>query len=68
MTRASPIIDSNGQLIKEWAERVRGLRERTVAEIAQVVVGMEHVTHQVLTEMSLPSVRPIQFSQRNRPM
>src|SRR5262249_4040217 len=47
MARALP-IDTNGQVIKEWAERVRGLRERTVTEIAQVVVGMEHVTHQFL--------------------
>src|SRR5437588_7778394 len=34
--------------IKEWAERVRLLRERTVAEVGRVVVGMEHVTHQLL--------------------
>jgi MoxR-like ATPase len=34
--------------IKEWAERVRILRERTVAEVGRVVVGMDHVTHQLL--------------------
>jgi MoxR-like ATPase len=41
-------VASDRQAIKEWAERVRHLRERTVGEIAQVVVGMEHVTHQFL--------------------
>src|SRR5947209_7161732 len=34
--------------IKEWAPRVRELCQRTVAEVSQVVVGMEHVTGQFL--------------------
>jgi MoxR-like ATPase len=34
--------------IKEWATRVRQLRERTLSEITQVVVGMDQVTHQFL--------------------
>src|SRR5712692_4122717 len=34
--------------LREVAERVRGLRDRTVAEVAKVVVGMESVTHQFL--------------------
>jgi MoxR-like ATPase len=34
--------------IKEWANRVRQLRERTLSEITQVVVGMDQVTHQFL--------------------
>ena len=38
----------NGQALKEWAERVRHLRERTCAEIGKVVVGMDHVIHQFL--------------------
>jgi MoxR-like ATPase len=34
--------------IKEWVERIRVLRDRTLAEVARVVVGMEKVTHQFL--------------------
>ncbi len=41
-------IGADGMVIKEWAERIRGLRDRTVAEVARVVVGMEAVTHQFL--------------------
>jgi MoxR-like ATPase len=41
-------IGSDGTAQREWAERVRLLRERTLAEVARVVVGMEHVTHQLL--------------------
>ncbi len=41
-------IDQGGQDIREWAGRVRELRERTVTEIGRVVVGMEAVTHQFL--------------------
>jgi MoxR-like ATPase len=42
--------DSNvdGTTLRRLAERVQGLRDRTVAEVAQVVVGMEHVTRQFL--------------------
>jgi MoxR-like ATPase len=42
--------DSNvdGAAIRRLAEQVQGLRDRTIAEVAQVVVGMEHVTHQFL--------------------
>src|SRR5262245_56702283 len=38
----------DGTATKEWADRVRLLRERTLAEVARVVVGMEHVTEQLL--------------------
>jgi MoxR-like ATPase len=38
--------DTSG--IRELASRLRGLRDRAVAEIAHVVVGMEDVTHQFL--------------------
>jgi MoxR-like ATPase len=41
-------IGSDAAPIKEWAIRVRQLRERTLTEITQVVVGMDHVTHQFL--------------------
>jgi MoxR-like ATPase len=34
--------------IKQWADNARQLRDRTLAEIAQVVVGMDQVTHQFL--------------------
>ena len=35
-------------LVRQLAVRVRGLRDRTIAEIGRVVVGMEPVTHQFL--------------------
>jgi MoxR-like ATPase len=38
----------DGTAIRETAEQMRGLRDRTVAEVARVVVGMEDVTHQFL--------------------
>src|SRR5690349_15095032 len=41
-----PGTDAAG--IRQLAERIRGLRERTLAEVARVVVGMEAVTHQFL--------------------
>src|SRR5437588_12040215 len=37
---------ADGVAIRQLAERVRGLRERTLQEVARVVVGMEEVTHQ----------------------
>lgn len=39
---------SDGSTLRQTAERVRALRDRTVAEVARVVVGMEAVTHQFL--------------------
>jgi MoxR-like ATPase len=41
-------IGTAGTEVKEWADRIRQLRERTLTEVARVVVGMEHVTHQLL--------------------
>src|ERR1041385_3336765 len=41
-------LGSDGVAIKEWVERVRLLRDRTVAEVGRVVVGMDHVTQQLL--------------------
>ncbi len=46
----SVLTNSNvdGAVVRQLAEQVQGLRDRTVAEVAQVVVGMEHVTQQFL--------------------
>src|SRR5437762_12319367 len=44
MTRAEA---DNGE-IQVWAQRVKELRDRTVAEVGRVVVGMEAVTRQFL--------------------
>src|SRR5438067_5263141 len=44
-------IGSDGAAVKEWADRVRLLRARTLAEVARVVVGMEDVTHQFLVAL-----------------
>jgi MoxR-like ATPase len=41
-------LGADSVAMKEWAERVRQLRDRTVTEVARVVVGMDHVTHQLL--------------------
>jgi MoxR-like ATPase len=38
--------DTSG--IRQWAERLRDLRDKTIAEVGRVVVGMEAVTHQFL--------------------
>jgi MoxR-like ATPase len=38
----------DGMAIKQLAEQVRGLRDRTLAEVGRVVVGMEAVTCQFL--------------------
>ena len=38
----------DGPAIRELAERIRGLRDRTLAEVARVVVGMDNVAHQFL--------------------
>jgi MoxR-like ATPase len=38
----------DGTLIRQLAERVRTLRDRTLAEVGRVVIGMENVTHQFL--------------------
>jgi MoxR-like ATPase len=38
----------DGAAVRRLAEQVRDLRERTLSEVARVVVGMEEVTHQFL--------------------
>jgi MoxR-like ATPase len=39
---------ADGEAIRQWAERVRTLRDQTLIEVARVVVGMETITHQFL--------------------
>jgi MoxR-like ATPase len=39
---------ADGQSVRLLADRVRGLREQVLAEVARVVVGMEAVTEQLL--------------------
>jgi len=39
---------SDGSVLQQFAERLRGFRDRTITEIGRVVVGMEGVTHQFL--------------------
>lgn len=41
-------INEAGDDIQQWTQRVKELRDRTVAEVARVVVGMEKVTHRFL--------------------
>jgi MoxR-like ATPase len=38
----------DGSAIRHLADRLRGLRDQTIAEVGRVVVGMEAVTHQFL--------------------
>jgi MoxR-like ATPase len=48
MTTARPDLETVNNTIQHWAGRIRTLGEQTIAEVARVVVGMEHVTHQFL--------------------
>jgi MoxR-like ATPase len=41
-------IIPNGSTIKEWAYKVKELREQTLTEVSRVVVGMEKVTRRLL--------------------
>src|ERR1700722_15800812 len=41
----APVADVS---LRDLAQQIRGLRDRVLAEVAQVVVGMEAVTHQFL--------------------
>src|SRR6516164_5879586 len=43
-----PQPDLDGHSTRQWADRMRDLREKTLIEISKVVVGMEEVTHQFL--------------------
>jgi len=39
---------TDGVALRQWAERLRELRDQTMAAVGQVVVGMDAVTHQLL--------------------
>src|SRR5215471_12449997 len=41
-------ISADGVAIRQLADRMRTLRDQTVAQVGRVVVGMENVTHQFL--------------------
>jgi MoxR-like ATPase len=47
----SILKQQDGTAIQQWAARVRELRDRTVAEVGRVVVGMEHVTERFLVAL-----------------
>src|SRR5215469_10059234 len=47
MTNLRMTLDDGADL-RRLAEKVRDLRDRTLAEVGKVVVGMEHVTEQFL--------------------
>jgi len=42
------MMSSDTYGIKQWAERIRQMRERTIAEVGRVVVGMDRVTDRFL--------------------
>jgi MoxR-like ATPase len=48
MIPATESVAIDGPSIKEWADRIRELRDRTLLEVGRVVVGMEGATHQFL--------------------
>ncbi len=39
---------TDGAALRQWTERIRTLRDQTLADVGRVVVGMEMVTHQFL--------------------
>lgn len=45
---APAVSTADGAAARQLAEKLRGLRDRTLAEVGRVVVGMEDVTHQFL--------------------
>jgi MoxR-like ATPase len=48
MTTKLNAATTDGTVIRQWAERIRDLRDRTLAAVGSVVVGMDAVTHQFL--------------------
>jgi len=48
MTVNAENLSVDGVAVRGLAQRMRGLRDRVVAEVGRVVVGMEAVTHQFL--------------------
>jgi MoxR-like ATPase len=51
MTAPALIPSGDGQLLRQWAARIRQLRDQTLTEVGKVVVGMEEVTHQFLVAL-----------------
>src|SRR3954454_22047791 len=47
----APAADGNGLALKPLADRVRQVRERVLAEVRRVVVGMDGVTDQLLVAL-----------------
>jgi MoxR-like ATPase len=48
MTAQIKSATADGADLRQWAERIRFLRDRTLAEVGRVVVGMDGVTNQFL--------------------
>ena len=48
MTANISSMKTTSQEIEQWAARIQELRDRTLAEVSKVVVGMDDVTHQFL--------------------
>lgn len=44
-------MNSDGSSVRQLAERLHTLRDKTIAEVGRVVVGMEAVTHQFLVAL-----------------
>jgi MoxR-like ATPase len=42
------VVGTDGAALRELAQQMRGIRDRVIAEVGRVVVGMEHITHQFL--------------------
>ena len=53
MTGMSIAVTPDGPVaaVRQLAERMRGLRDQTEAEVGRVVVGMEEVTRQFLVAL-----------------
>ncbi len=48
MTAKLNSAGTDGAVLRQWTDQIRTLRDRTLADVGQVVVGMEAVTHQFL--------------------
>jgi MoxR-like ATPase len=51
MTVKTQSANVDGAAVREWADRIRTLRDRTLEEVGRVVVGMENITHQFLVAL-----------------
>lgn len=48
MTIPTTTVQDGISSLRRWAERLPELRDQTLTAVGQVVVGMEHVTHQLM--------------------